>query len=236
MAKVLTCKYSLHSDQCMIEESFSTLRYTLCRTGRNKALELPMDRALQERIIGAVMLLVFAILVVPVFLDGPSNDTEIVTKSVSLPGQNNQTRKSQTIILERDRTEPVPVSINTSGANIKSATTDAKKEQPVPEKNQTSGTTKNQLKSVDNPIQTPAISPTNMWAVQLGSFSDSERANNLAADLRKQGFAAFLRKLQTESGSLHRVRIGPQKNRDSAEAIVAKLNSAGHNAQVVTYP
>ena len=204
--------------------------------GRNKALELPMDRALQERIIGAVMLLVFAILVVPVFLDGPSNDTEIVTKSVSLPGQNNQTRKSQTIILERDRTEPVPVSINISGANIKSATTDAEKEQPVPEKHQRSETTKNQLKFVDNLIQTPAISPTNMWAVQLGSFSDSERANNLAADLRKKGFAAFLRKLQTESGSLHRVRVGPQKNRDSAEAIAAKLNSAGHNAQVVTYP
>jgi DedD protein len=204
--------------------------------GSNKALELQMDRALQERIIGAVVLLGFSILVVPVFLDGPSNDTEIVTKSVLLPGQNNQTRKSQTIILERDRTEPVPVSINISGANIKSATTDAKKEQLLPEKHQRSETTKNQLKFVNNLIQTPAISPTNMWAVQLGSFSDSERANNLAADLRKKGFAAFLRKLQTESGSLHRVRVGPQKNRDSAEAIAAKLNSAGHNAQVVTYP
>ena len=195
-----------------------------------------MDRALQERIIGAVVLLGFSILVVPVFLDGPSNDTEIVTKSVSLPGQNNQTRKSQTIILERDRTEPVPISINISSANIKSATIDENKEQPVLEKHQSSETTKNQLKSVDNLIQTPTISPTNMWAVQLGSFSDPERANNLAADLRKQGFAAFLRKLQNESELLHRVRVGPQKTRDSAEVIAAKLNAAGHNAQVVTYP
>ncbi len=220
----------------MIGESFPTLRYTLFCMGRNKTLELPMDRALQERIIGAVVLLGFSILVVPVFLDGPSNDTEIVTKSVLLPGQNNQTRKSQTIILERDRTEPVPVSINISSANIKSATIDENKEQPVLEKHQSSETTKNQLKSVDNLIQTLAISPTNMWAVQLGSFSDFERANNLAADLRKQGFAAFLRKLQTESESLHRVRVGPQKTRESAEVIAAKLNAAGHNAQVVTYP
>jgi DedD protein len=195
-----------------------------------------MDRALQERITGAVVLLVFAILVVPVVLDGPSNDTEVVTKSVSLPGQNNQTRKSQTIILERDRTEPVPTSINISGADIKPPTTYAKKEQLVPEKNQTAGIIKNQLRSVDNLIQMPVISPTNMWAVQLGSFSNYTSANHLAADLRKQGFAAFLRKLQTESGLLYRVRIGPQKNRDSAEAIAVKLNSAGHNAQVVTYP
>ena len=195
-----------------------------------------MDRALQERIIGAVVLLIFVILMVPVFLDGQSNDTEIVTKSVSLPSQNNQTRKYQTIILERDRTEPVPASINISGADIKPPTIDVKKEQPVPEKTPTSEPAKSQLKHVDNPIRAPVISPTGMWAVQLGSFSNYASANHLAATLRKQGFAAFLGKLQTELGSLHRVRIGPQKNRDSAEAIAAKLNSAGHNAQVVTYP
>ena len=67
-----------------------------------------MDRALRERIIGAIVLVVFAILVVPIFLNGPSKESEIITESVTLPGQNNQERQQQTIVLERDRTEPVP--------------------------------------------------------------------------------------------------------------------------------
>ncbi len=195
-----------------------------------------MDRSLKERIIGAVVLVVFAVMVVPVFLDGPSTKTEIITESVSLPGQNGQTRKTQTIVLERDRTEPVPVSGNTSVADNKSAVIHVKKDQPVAAKSLGTGPVKSEPKAAGNTKLVQAISPTGMWAVQLGSFSNQANADRLAADLRKQGFAAFLSQLQTESGSLHRVRIGPQKNREGAEAMAAKLNSAGHKGQVVTDP
>jgi len=201
-----------------------------------------MDRSLKERIIGAVVLVVFAVMVVPVFLDGPSTKTEIITESVSLPGQNGQTRKTQTIVLERDRTkpEPVPVQVsvsgNTSGADNKPAVIHVKKDQPVADKSLGTGPVKSEPKTAGNTKQVQAISPTGMWAVQLGSFSNQANADRLAADLRRQGFAAFLSQLQTESGSLHRVRIGPQKNREGAEATAAKLNSAGHKGQVVTHP
>ena len=195
-----------------------------------------MDRSLKERIIGAVVLVVFAVMVVPVFLDGPSTKTEIITESVTLPGQNGQTRKTQTIVLERDRTEPVPVSANTSGADDKPAVTYVEKDLPVADKSPATGPVKSQPKAAENTKLVQAISPTGMWAVQLGSFSNQANADRLAADLRKQGFAAFLSQLQTESGSLHRVRIGPQKNREGAEAMAAKLNSAGHKGQVVTHP
>ena len=193
-----------------------------------------MDRSLKERIIGAVVLVLFAVLVVPVFLDGPSTDAEIITESVSLPGQNEQTRKSQTIVLERDRTEPVPTAANNGGSNNKPAAT--KKNRPAAENKPTSGPAKSQTKPADNKTLATNVSPTGMWAVQLGSFSNQANAERLAADLRKQGYVAFLSQLQTESGQLHRVRIGPQKNRDGAETIAAKLTSAGHKGQVVTHP
>lgn len=195
-----------------------------------------MDRSLKERIIGAVVLVVFAVLVVPVFLDGPSTSTEIITESVSLPGQNGQMRKTQTIVLERDRTEPVPAPGNISGADNKPAASVAKIDQPVADRSPATGPVKSQPKAADNTKLVQAISPTGMWAVQLGSFSNQANAERLAADLRKQGFAAFLSQLQTESGPLHRVRIGPQKNREGAESMAAKLNSVGHQGQVVTHP
>lgn len=189
-----------------------------------------MDRALKERVIGAVVLVAFAVLVVPVFLDGPATDAEIISEPVSLPGQNDQQRKSQTIVLERDRTEPVPTAA-TSGS--KTPDGEAKSQQAA--LNQAaSGSVKSQPKAADS--KAPAVSPTGMWAVQLGSFSSQANAERLAADLRNKGYAAFLSQLDTTSGKLHRVRVGPQNNRDSAEAIAAKLNSAGHSGQVVTHP
>jgi DedD protein len=80
------------------------------------------------------------------------------------------------------------------------------------------------------------MSTTGMWAVQLGSFSNQENAERLAADLRKQGYAAFLSQIQSDAGELHRVRIGPQKDRDSAEEISAQLKRSGHSGQVVPHP
>jgi DedD protein len=75
-----------------------------------------------------------------------------------------------------------------------------------------------------------------MWAVQLGSFSNKENAEDLAASLRKQGYAAFVSQLQTDSGVLHRVRIGPQKDRASAEAMAARLAKVGHDGKVMQHP
>ncbi|MEX2496123.1 MAG: SPOR domain-containing protein, partial [Woeseia sp.] len=61
-------------------------------------------------------------------------------------------------------------------------------------------------------------------------------AERLAAELRKSGYAAFLSQHQSSGGSLHRVRVGPQKDRDSAEAVAGKLSDNGHKGQVVTHP
>ncbi|HNP65821.1 MAG TPA: SPOR domain-containing protein, partial [Woeseiaceae bacterium] len=63
-----------------------------------------------------------------------------------------------------------------------------------------------------------------------------ENAEKLAADLRKQGYAAFLSQLSTASGQLHRVRIGPQKDRAAAEQMAARLAKVGHKGQVLPHP
>jgi DedD protein len=207
-----------------------------------------MDRALRERIIGAVVLVVFAILVVPIFLNGPSEESEIITESVTLPGQNNQERQQQTIVLERDRTEPVP-----NAGSSKAATQNVAQPVQKPPLQVAKKETEKKAEVSDPPVaadvkQAPVAKPastepapatessTGMWAVQLGSFSNQQNAERLAADLRNQGYAAFLSQLQTGSGALHRVRIGPQKDRESAEEVAKQLGKGGHKGQVVPHP
>jgi DedD protein len=192
-----------------------------------------MDRALKERIIGASVLVVFVVLIVPVFLNGPSGETGSVSEIITLPGQENGGSAQKTVVLDRDREQPVPAA----------RTEDREPEsEPVATEKQ-AAVTKSTPEQKEPVPKTPADSvppeeksATGMWAVQLGSFSSQENAERLAADLRQDGYAAFLSQLQTGSGKLHRVRIGPQKDRVSAESMAAKLSAKGHKGQVVPHP
>jgi DedD protein len=196
-----------------------------------------MDRALKERIIGIVVLVVFAVIIVPVFLDGSSDEPAVVSETLVLPGQNPEARKQQTIVLDRDRSEPLPAAVTPQPA--------ARAEEKKPaEQTMAKASDEQAVEKKPEPVKStpasagppPATSETGMWAVQLGSFSNQANAERLAAELRKQGYAAFLSQLQTAEGSLQRVRVGPQKDRDSAESVAAKLKAAGHASQVVPHP
>ena len=192
-----------------------------------------MERALKERIIGAAVLVLVVVLVVPVFLDGPPGEGEIVSERVPLPGQSEQ--ETRTVVLDRDRTEPVPA--NQLAETPPKPQPLVAQSDPEPEPVET--------KSAPEPVaeeppaeQQPAAttSSTGMWAVQLGSFGNQENAERLAAELRKQGHAAFLSQVMTSDGQRHRVRIGPQKDRAAAEAVAASLRKAGHEGKVLPHP
>lgn len=203
-----------------------------------------MDRALKERIIGAIVLVAVVILVVPVFLDGPPDSGDIISERVPLPGQSDE--KTQTVVLERTRDEPMPSQPDPAPekaaeepAAVVATTEPAKEPEPQPEPRQPEPETP----AVSKPTESSAVvvpaaasSSTGMFAVQLGSFSNQQNAERLAADLRKQGFAAFLSQLSTEGGQLHRVRVGPQKDREAAEAMAARLAKAGHKGKVLPHP
>lgn len=194
-----------------------------------------MERALKERVIGVVVLVVFAVIIVPVFLDGPPQEAEIVSETLQLPGQNGAAQKQQTIVLNRDRDEPVPAASNPPAAKPDAAAATVKTGQDRPEPARVEAP-KPAAPQAAATTDGAATSETGLWAVQLGSFSNQQNAERLAADLRKQGYAAFLSQVSSGNTSLHRVRIGPQKDRASAEAVAAKLKTAGHATQVVPHP
>ena len=216
-----------------------------------------MERALKERIVGAIVLVAVIVLVVPVFLDGPPTD-EVISERVPLPGQEEQTM--QTVVLDRDRDEPVPAPIAAAPSvdsleEERAETSVERDETPAPAEETTvaQAPVEDPPPPVAEPMPEPVVedeqirdeapvevasvtSSTGMWAVQIGSFSSQENAENLAADLRRQGFAAFLSQHAGSSGQLHRVRVGPQRDREEAEAMAARLSSAGHSGQVVPHP
>jgi len=189
-----------------------------------------MERALKERIIGAVVLVIFVVLVVPVFLDGPPGPGEFVTERIVLPGQEGQ--DITTVILDRERSVPVPAATSDKEEPKIRKAPQVARLQPEPV-----ATQPEPVAAQPEPVATQAAaSTTGMWTVQLGSFSKKQNAENLIASLKEQGFSAFLSQIGEGSGQLHRVRIGPQKDRASAETMAARLVKVGHKGQVVPHP
>lgn len=212
------------------------------------------------------MLVAVAWLVIPVFLDGPEEPGETVRQSVDLPGQEGQPTRTRRIVLEPRPgdggriTDPPPATRKLPAPSAGAEKTPAPAEEPTSKKNVAEAASEAEAprEPASEPEPAPKTEPetkpepaperkvepapqkqpeaASLWAVQLGSFSNEENAEGLAADLRGQGFAAFLSRVESGGRTLHRVRVGPQGSREEADKVAAALARAGHSGQVVTHP
>ena len=80
---------------------------------------------------------------------------------------------------------------------------------------------------------TSTSSGSRIFRVRVGTFSDRANAENLAADLRRQGFAAEASPVLVEGQTLYRVQVGEYKTRDDAQEVADKLIKSGH-APIIT--
>jgi cell division septation protein DedD len=83
------------------------------------------------------------------------------------------------------------------------------------------------------PVSTPA-DPLVRWVVQVGSFSSSNSAEALVAELRLSGLTAFSEKVSSASGSVYKVRIGPELDREKATELARKVKLEHHLDGFVT--
>lgn len=69
-----------------------------------------------------------------------------------------------------------------------------------------------------------AAVPVDGWIVQVGVFSQSANASKKVAELKKKGFSASSGKVKSPKGTVTKVWIGPFKDRKSAEKMQDRLH------------
>ncbi len=72
------------------------------------------------------------------------------------------------------------------------------------------------------------------YLLQAAALGSESAARELAARLKKAGFASFTERTDTKDGVRYRVRLGPFATRDEAERARARLRAIGINASLVT--
>lgn len=71
------------------------------------------------------------------------------------------------------------------------------------------------------------------FSIQLAALSDPQKVDALRSKLAASGVAARFSKVQTSKGEVTRVRVGPFKSREEADAAMRRLSKAGVTGIVV---
>jgi DedD protein len=75
----------------------------------------------------------------------------------------------------------------------------------------------------DAPASALPANRAGAWAVQLGAFRTIDEANKMRDRLKNAGFVAFVDKADTGSGTLWRVRAGPEADRGNADKLKGRI-------------
>jgi len=102
--------------------------------------------------------------------------------------------------------------------------------------NLSASVTSGELASPVAPASRPADPALAKFAVQIGVYSDSVKAQALVDQLRAKGFPAFIERIVAPAGTSLRVRVGPTLKRADAESIRSNIRAkAGMEGVVVEH-
>ncbi len=208
-----------------------------------------MDSRAKQRLTGAIILVALFVVLVPELLTGPNPgaapenapaEQGLRSYTIDLDAPPNSAPTENPPATPAVALPPVaanPMSESMPGNPGGAATPDAV-ETPKPETAAPAPTPR--VSEPPTPVVTPAPPPAvapkperGSFAVQLGSFGSKDNADRLVRDMNAKGFHAFLAPITSGGRELYRVRVGPARDRASAEALAAQLRRIGQTGSIV---
>lgn len=196
-----------------------------------------MERRLKERLIGAAVLVMLAVIFIPMILDDTS-ETDVAITETNIPARPEDDFNSRIVPLKESDFTPIPVE----------SLPQEETEQMVEVLEEQAKATEQSIPVIEDdtkptPVQTreKPIDSNHMgitaWVVQLGSFGSEENAQKLNEKLRLAGYPAFVEPLKNKSGMAYRVRVGPELLRSDAQALQKKLKKTMQiDGIIIRYP
>ncbi len=202
-----------------------------------------MDTALRNRLTGAALLILLAVILLPEMLTGEGGNRSAATQTVE--GVEQPVQSYDFDLSEEAQVPPPPAVEAPVPASAPAATPPATT--PIAPPTPAAAVATPLAKAgevpaastpapVTAPEPKPAVqTPETGYFVQIGVFSNKASADRLARELRQKKFTVVVTQLDGAK-PLHRVRVGPAADRKAAEALAKRLAAAGHKGSVVSTP
>lgn len=209
-----------------------------------------MDTALKHRLTGAVILVLLAVALLPELLTGSGRAARpnalLPSEAGSAPERSIDIDLTEAARAPAGATPapaptpappPAPLELPTPPAVMEPApaTTPPVAEAPTP------AAALAKAAPATPPAPEPAKAapakaapvPAGTYFVQLGVFVNRASADRLERTLRRQGFTPIVKEVTASGKRMYRVRVGPEIDRAAANALLKRLNEAGHKGSVV---
>jgi DedD protein len=213
-----------------------------------------LDTALRNRLTGAIILVLIAVLLLPELLTGSGGaagrsapagsatrdaaGAPLQTLQIDLSGSARAPAGSPSAALPEtpEDAEPPPGPVQLPVPEVSQPPAEATPQAPVQE-------------SVPAPVvpeavpATPAAAPAaapapgaTRYFVQVGTFATRERAEAAQKDLARRGFEVIINETTSGARQFHRVRVGPVADRAAAVALEARLRPLAPDRAIVAVP
>ncbi|MEN3157132.1 SPOR domain-containing protein [Alkalimonas sp. NCh-2] len=207
-----------------------------------------MTRAFKQRLLGACILMIAAVVFLPDLLDGEKqvlkDDFEQIPARPEFQGvQEQQLLDTATVLARREQALAEPqVDLEPSDA---AATTTDSDELPSQQYAQvTVGEANNSTATTQRPPASTAASGSannttqalteRAWTVRVGSFGRVQNAEELVKRLNDAGFRTYTRQVTNSQGvQLTSVFVGPDLRRDALEQRLAELRAIARDDRLV---
>jgi len=223
--------------------------------------ELLLRKRARRRLVGAIVLVLVAVIILPMIFDEPKPDTESHEIDIHLSPKDDITAIAPLVVPERDLfvetlpevidqmefTTDTPVDLSTlpqlqdtAEPLIQDLDPVSKKHIPIPGiKPRYEASTRVSPVAIAVPEAVPTVidKPVSShsqgeFVVQLGAFSDQTKAQQQQNALMSNGFKAYTETLIINGNVMTRVRIGPFANRAAAQLELDKLRRLGQDGVI----
>lgn len=219
-----------------------------------------MDQQIKERMVGAAVLVLAAVIFIPMLLSGPSqqridsasdaygertrspsdgaqapaSDAKFSSRIVPInaPSSESGIDPEQTRSAIRTSASP-PGSLAPSRALVRSRSEPASGSSALTQSasKPAAKASTTVLKSSERAAKTDAV---RNWVVQLGSFASARNARALRDRLKSKGYKAFARSSEIGAQTVTRVYVGPDASREQAQQRVGRLLAETRLKGIVT--
>ena len=194
-----------------------------------------MDPVLKQRLIGAGVIWLLAMIFLPLMLGG-ERESQSTRVELGLPAEVGAPREVREVRFD----EPEPSAEEAASAPPEAAPDIAalaeQSPEPEPEAEpQPEPETAPEPEPEPEPEPPPTADvPAGGWFVQVGSFGNPDNARGLQERLEDHDYPALISRYRSDGTTLHRVRVGGFESREAAEAVLEALQDRmGLNGRVL---
>ena len=188
-----------------------------------------MDQQLKERLIGIIVLVLFAVIFIPMFFTG-TNDSILKNKenvSISKESEFISKLKPMTDTATDSNTENIelaPVVEESLAPVVEEILAPVVEESLAPVVEESLAPVVEEIPFNQEMLKTDAVGQMN-WVVQVGSFLSKDNAEKLNQKVKKAGFRSFVNPITQNNKIMHQVCLGPEYDEADAKNLLKEIKN-----------